>query len=193
MEKKNKKIIKIRSCKSCGKNKTKDELLRIILIKEGKLAFDLKQRLDGRGIYTCYDKNCIIKLFKLKEFKKGLSSTSEEFCNMVLEILNNELCGLIAIGEKSGKLAAGYEKALSSIKSGKALLVLTATDISKEKSKKLFSKVEERIKIISFGDKERIGEITGRSAVAYAAFTDIGLSNKFISTYNKLVSLLRSI
>lgn len=188
----NKKVIKIRNCRGCGNKKAKDELLRIAVSKNGEPAFDLKQRLDGRGFYACYDKSCMTKLFKLKEFRKAGFSICSEFCNIVVEMLNKELTGLISIGKKSGKFISGYEKVVASTRSGRVSLIITAGDVSEGRRKKFLKTVNNMAEVITFGDKEKIGIAVGKGLTSYGAFIDMGLTEKFMLVHKKLVSLSRS-
>ena len=59
---KNKGHVPIRTCISCGSKRSKYELIRLIVDKEGVVRRDDKGRLGGRGAYVCPEKECIKKI-----------------------------------------------------------------------------------------------------------------------------------
>ncbi|RMG60274.1 MAG: DUF448 domain-containing protein [Deltaproteobacteria bacterium] len=60
-----------RSCAGCGAKKEKGKLLRFaIKRKEGRILFDERQKIEGRGIYSCPDPKCLGDLEKRARKKK---------------------------------------------------------------------------------------------------------------------------
>jgi len=51
-----------RSCIICKKKTAKRSLLRLVLDEKGRVLFDEKQRLPGRGAYVCPEDTCVAKL-----------------------------------------------------------------------------------------------------------------------------------
>lgn len=68
------KQINVRTCAGCGVKKNKNELLRITKIKE-KIFVDVYYKVEGRGLYICYNSYCLKKLIK----NKRLSRTYKTF------------------------------------------------------------------------------------------------------------------
>jgi len=59
---KGKKHIPVRTCVVCGKKRSKYELIRLVVDKEGIVRQDNKGRLGGRGAYVCPKKECLEKI-----------------------------------------------------------------------------------------------------------------------------------
>ena len=90
---KKKNHIPIRMCLSCRKRNHKKNLLRIVKIKGEKdteIKVDTKQKLMGRGMYLCYDLNCLKKLKKIKPKNRGFLSKMEESVYNELEMTIKE-------------------------------------------------------------------------------------------------------
>ena len=58
-----------RMCVSCRQMRPKPELLRIVNTANG-VVVDLTGKLNGRGVYLCKCKDCIIRALKNKKFDK---------------------------------------------------------------------------------------------------------------------------
>ncbi|MDY6065086.1 MAG: YlxR family protein [Finegoldia sp.] len=69
-----KKKIPLRKCISCGENKTKEELIRIVLNKEEGILIDPTYKMNGRGAYICKDKACIEKAMKDKKLNHAFKT-----------------------------------------------------------------------------------------------------------------------
>lgn len=79
--KKKQKHVPVRMCSSCRKRKDKKDLLRIAKFKkaeEVEVKVDKEQIIMGRGMYLCYDLNCLKKLKKIKPKNRGFLSKLEE-------------------------------------------------------------------------------------------------------------------
>ena len=64
-----KKIV-LRRCVSCGEQKDKSELIRIVKPKDEELQIDLTGKKNGRGAYICKKEECLNKAIKSKKFLK---------------------------------------------------------------------------------------------------------------------------
>lgn len=60
------KQINVRTCAGCGIKKNKSEFLRITKL-DGKIFVDISKKAQGRGLYICYNSDCIKKLTKNKK------------------------------------------------------------------------------------------------------------------------------
>jgi predicted RNA-binding protein YlxR (DUF448 family) len=77
-----------RRCAACMSVKPKEELIRIVCDKEGKLAVDEQGTGQGRGVYVCRDKSCMSLLQK----KRGINrSLRREMPGDVLELIFERL------------------------------------------------------------------------------------------------------
>ena len=59
-----------RTCIGCNTAKNKNDLIRIVKNKLGEIQIDKTGKLDGRGAYICYNKECLDKAIKTKKLEK---------------------------------------------------------------------------------------------------------------------------
>lgn len=85
---------------------------------------------------------------------------------------------MISIAGKAGNVASGEFSTEKAIKSGKACLVILASDAS-ENTKKHFSDMcaYRNIPICIYGDKEALGHAIGKEMRANLAITNKGLAD----------------
>ena len=60
-----------RKCISCNKIKPKENLIRIVKNKQGKINVDFEQKQDGRGAYICKNEECLNKMVKSKKLNRS--------------------------------------------------------------------------------------------------------------------------
>ena len=61
-----------RRCIGCGEHRTKDKLLRIVRLPDGRVEIDDSGKKPGRGAYLCFDAGCLSK--GMKRLSRSLSS-----------------------------------------------------------------------------------------------------------------------
>lgn len=59
-----------RTCIGCNIQKNKNELIRIVMNKEGMIFVDKTGRANGRGAYICNNINCLEKTIKTKRLER---------------------------------------------------------------------------------------------------------------------------
>ncbi len=88
--KQKKKHIPERTCIICGRKTAKYTLWRLTLDEKGKVIFDYKQKLPGRGAYICPNNQCISKLFTKrgeKRLRYAFRGKAKEINNKLIESL----------------------------------------------------------------------------------------------------------
>lgn len=59
-----------RTCIGCNTKKDKQDLIRIVLNKDGNIFIDKTGKLPGRGTYICNNIDCLEKLIKTKRLER---------------------------------------------------------------------------------------------------------------------------
>lgn len=93
----------------------------------------------------------------------------------------------IGIARKAGAIELGETNSAAAIRSGKAKLLVVASDASDNARKRVENFVYKR-KIVHINlpyTKEELGGITGTSGGSMAAFTDIGLASAFLKALSE--------
>lgn len=81
-----------RTCIGCNVQKNKNDLIRIVLNKEGKISIDRTGKANGRGAYICDNIECLEKMIKAKKLEK---SFERKISNEIYESLRKEIINQI--------------------------------------------------------------------------------------------------
>ena len=92
--------------------------------------------------------------------------------------MNNRALSMIGMAMKAGKVASGEFATEKAVKTGKAYMVIVASD-SSDNTKKNFSDMCSyyNVPIYFFSDKEELGHAIGKQFRASLAILDEGLKN----------------
>ena len=63
-----------RTCMGCNVKKDKNDFIRIVKNKQGKIAIDKTGKLEGRGAYICNNIDCLEKVIKTKRLERVLDT-----------------------------------------------------------------------------------------------------------------------
>ncbi len=63
-----------RMCVACKTRKDKSELLRVVLMPDGRTEIDPSGKMPGRGAYVCKDDKCIAQALKANQLQRGLKT-----------------------------------------------------------------------------------------------------------------------
>ncbi|MBU3803755.1 MAG: ribosomal L7Ae/L30e/S12e/Gadd45 family protein [Candidatus Cellulosilyticum pullistercoris] len=93
--------------------------------------------------------------------------------------MENRIYQMIALSQKARKLVAGEFACKQAVLENEALLVIVATDASKN-TKKLFNDKAgyRQIPCVEWGTKEKLGNILGKEPRAVIAVVDINFATK---------------
>lgn len=59
-----------RMCMGCNSRKDKQDLIRIVMNKDGEITIDKTGKLSGRGAYICDSLECLEKVIKTKRLER---------------------------------------------------------------------------------------------------------------------------
>ena len=59
-----------RMCMGCNSKKDKQDLIRIVINKDGEITIDKTGKLSGRGAYICDSLECLEKVIKTKRLER---------------------------------------------------------------------------------------------------------------------------
>lgn len=77
-----------RTCIGCNTQKNKNELIRIVINKEGQISIDRTGKANGRGAYICDNIECLEKIIKSKRLEKSFET---QIPNEIYEELKSEI------------------------------------------------------------------------------------------------------
>jgi predicted RNA-binding protein YlxR (DUF448 family) len=82
------KHIPIRTCVACRETDEKRDLLRVVRLPDGAVAYDPKGKLSGRGAYVCATEKCIALARKQRKLERSLKvdRVPDELFKELLEV-----------------------------------------------------------------------------------------------------------
>lgn len=165
-----------RTCLGCRAELQRDELVRYVALPNGVLTVDYRQRLPGRGAYTCLQRSCLELALKRRQFQRALrhDGLQAELDQLVLELtqqIRARIANLLGMARKSGQVISGSSLVLDQLAGRESLaLILAADDMSESIAERVAGKAQ--FKAVAFYrmfDKELLGQVLGkgeRSVVA---------------------------
>lgn len=99
--------------------------------------------------------------------------------------MKNKVLSMLGLAAKAGKIASGEFSVEKTVKSGKAYLVVVATDAS-DNTRKMFTNMCEfyKVPIYFYSDKDFLGNAIGKKTRASLAVTDVGFSKAIVKLLN---------
>lgn len=77
-----------RTCIGCNVQKNKNELIRIVMNKEGMIFVDKTGKANGRGAYICNNIECLEKTIKTKRLERTFDM---QISNEIYDELRKEI------------------------------------------------------------------------------------------------------
>ena len=74
----NNKKVPMRKCVGCGEMKSKKEMIRVLKTSENKFLLDATGKMNGRGAYVCFSKECLKKAIKNRGLERSFKQTIPE-------------------------------------------------------------------------------------------------------------------
>lgn len=100
--------------------------------------------------------------------------------------MNEKLLGLLGLAARARKIITGEQLVVNEIRSGKAKLVLIASDASHNSRKKIEDKSKfYNVEYYVVGDRYQLGHAIGKEARIAIAILDSGFAKKMSSLLNE--------
>src|SRR5690606_33220258 len=117
-----------------------DDLLRFVAAPDMTVAPDLKRKLPGRGCWVAAERIHVDEAVRRNLFARALKTgvtPSPELGALVDALLAKAVLGALGLARKAGHVVLGAAKVDSAVRSGRALMVLHATDGSADGVRKI--------------------------------------------------------
>ncbi len=179
-----------RKCIATGEIAPKRGFLRFVVAPDGMIAFDLLERLPGRGMWVSADRSALELAVKRNLFSRAAKQpvqVPEDLVARVDQMLARRVADLIALSRKGGHAVAGFEKVKGWLADGNVAVLLQASDGSERGKTKLWTPQGARY----FGilTAQELGLAFGRQSVIHGALAAGGLSPRVIEGAAKLQGL----
>ena len=180
-----------RRCIATGETKPRARLIRFVIGPDDALVPDLAGRLPGRGIWVSPDRAALERAAKKGLFARAARrpvTVPEGLADQIESVLATQLIHLISLARKAGQAVAGYEKVRGWLASGRAALLLQASDGSPRGRSKLRPPGGQET-LIDMLSADELGLAFGRENVIHGALAAGGLAQRVVDEAARLQGL----
>jgi uncharacterized protein len=180
-----------RKCIATGESQPKTGLVRFCIGPDNTVVPDILGRLPGRGIYVSADRAAITKAATKGLFARAARQSvtvPPGLPDLVESLLARRVVDLISMCRKANAAVMGYEKVKDWLASGKARVLVQASDGSERGKTKLRAPEGEGcfIGLLTAGE---LGLAFGRERAIHAALGAGGLTTRVVEEAARLSGL----
>lgn len=169
-----------RRCIVSGEIDEKDGLIRFVVDPEGRVMADPAARLPGRGMWVTARREIVEQAMRKGLFARAARAkvtVPPTLADEVEAMLARRAAETLGLARKASALVMGFEKVLTAISSGKAILLIEARDGAEDGRRK----IEQRLRVIEEAGgpanvpvlrplwSDEMGLALGRANVVHAA------------------------
>lgn len=159
------------------------ELVRFVRGPDGAVVPDIDRKLPGRGVWVSLSRERVAEAVKRKAFARGLADSKADpaLPDLVADLLRRAALAYLSLAKKAGALVAGNAKVEALVASGKARLLLHASDAAPGGQRKLDQIAGLETATVRLFTSDEMSLALGRSNVIHAAVTGGGIAEKLLS------------
>lgn len=180
-----------RKCIVTGESGPKSGLIRFCVGPEGQVVPDILGKLPGRGFYVSADRAALTKAAAKGLFSRAARQPVKvpaDLVDTVEYLLMRRVTDLLSMARKASGAVMGYEKVKTWLASGKARVLLQASDGS-ERGKTTLRAPEGEGTLITCLTAQEMGLSFGRERAIHAALAAGGLTSRVVEEAARLAGL----
>lgn len=181
-----------RTCLGCRQPHDQDRLVRYVRAPDGAVLVDYREKLPGRGAYTCMNVECIGQAVSRRQFDRAFRAacqppSAEGLRGKLVDELHDRLVALLGMARKSSQIVSGGNAVLDALdRPGKLAVVIMADDVSDGVAEKIVCKARGReVPSLSFSSKVALGQLLGRGERSVTALVKGRLAATFLAEWQK--------
>ncbi len=181
-----------RQCIVTRQSFPKDQLIRFVIGPDNQVVPDINGKLPGRGLWLKADRQVLSRAIQNYSFKKAAKQNvvvPDHLPAQVERAFRDQCLNLISLANRAGEVAAGFEKVLQILRSGKAGVYVSASAADSDSRKKIESLLKSAPVVTLFSEEE-LGRCVGRDSATHLVIRPGGLCDKFLSYTRRLEGLL---
>jgi len=184
-----------RTCIVSGETRPRDELLRFALAPDGRVIFDLKADLPGRGAWLVPDRAILERAIARKAFARAFRAnavTAPDLPKRVHEQLSQAALSALSLARKAGQAISGFDKVAAALDKGEAMVLISASDGAPDGRRKLAGRMKKAglgEKIVDSFTSAQLSLAFSRPNVIHAAMTGGGLADRFLKLARRAEAL----
>lgn len=154
-----------RSCAACRASRPRHEMLRFARSPDGAVGFDVRARLEGRGVWTCARAMCLRRAVDKAAFERAFDAPvlvqPDPLAAAVRAALWGEAAAGLGLLRRAARLAAGREDVRRALSDGRVVAVVLASDLS-ERTRREVEALAGELLVVSGPGQVAIGNAIGR-------------------------------
>ena len=162
-------------------------MLRFVIGPDRQVIPDLAARLPGRGLWLSARADVIEKARAKGAFPRatrGMVTVPADLSATLQTGLARRIADNLGLARRAGQAVAGFAKARDWVQSGRAGLVLQASDGSEDERRRLLSGVE--VAVAWPMDAVRLGAVFGRDQAVHVAVASGRLADMLMNEIGRL-------
>jgi predicted RNA-binding protein YlxR (DUF448 family)/ribosomal protein L30E len=159
----------------------KDRLIRFVLGPDDSVVPDLAKTLPGRGAWVKAERKVLAEAVKRNAFARTFEAPAKPAADLVERIaimLDRQILDLLGLAKRSGQLVTGFEKVNVALMTGRAVLLIEASDAGKDGRGKLARHTHPGVEIWSPLTAEALGRAIGRNHAVHVAVGPGGIARR---------------
>ena len=187
-----------RTCIACRQSQAKKQLVRYVVAPGGAVVVDYRQRLPGRGAYTCISPDCLLNAVKRNGFQRCFkgqcdSVDAAELLQQLIAAVEQKIVNLIGMSRKSKQFIAGSNAVIEALKKDSSLaFIIVANDISVAIKNKIVTLAQKKnIYTAHLFDKHSIGQMLGKEERSVMAIQAGMLADSLLNELHMYRQLVR--
>jgi predicted RNA-binding protein YlxR (DUF448 family) len=180
-----------RKCISLGSSHPKEELIRFVLSPDGVVTPDLSEKLPGRGLWVSSSRETLADAIDKNLFSraaKAQAKVPDGLFDLVEKLLVKRVIETISLARRGGEVVSGFEVVKGALISGRARILIQASDGSERQLGKLRSPEGKNVYFNCLTQAE-LGLAFGRDYAIHAALTGGGLTKRVRAEATRLAGI----
>jgi predicted RNA-binding protein YlxR (DUF448 family) len=186
----------LRRCVVTRERLPKERLIRFIVGPDRTLVPDLNADLPGRGMWlsasrdvleTAGEKGGLARAFA--RAARGPVAVPQDLSAMLQAALVRRIGEVLGLARRAGQAVAGFEKAREWLRSGRARLVLEASDGSEAERIRFLSGSTGKVAVVAPLPAAALGHMFGRDHVVHVAVAPGRLAERLLIEADRLAGL----
>jgi predicted RNA-binding protein YlxR (DUF448 family) len=184
-----------RTCIVTRETLPRGELLRFVRAPDGRVVFDIKGNLPGRGAWVKPERAVLEEAVRRNAFARAFRAQTiapADLLEQTAHQLEAAALEALSLARKAGEAVSGFDKVAAMIGKGRAAVLIEASDGAADGRRKLVAlanKAGGGIKIADSLSSEQLSLAFSRPNVIHAAMTHGGLADRFVKMASRAAAL----
>lgn len=182
----------LRTCVLTREEGMRDRMVRLVAAPDGRIVPDLAANLPGRGIWLSARADVLLNLrlhAALARAARRQVSVPSTLAEEIRAGLQQRFMDRIGLARRAGQAVAGFEKVKAWLASGRAGLIVTASDGSADEMARLIGR-QVSLPVLRIVPASVLGAAFGRERTVHVAVAAGGIARSLESEAFRLAGML---